>query len=123
MVGVGMGLQQPLNLQTFGFDLIYKSLGRGAAGPGRRRIIVENAVDNGAGSGARVAQDMADGEGGLVKKRFDDGVLSGISEGGLDQARGMIKSEVLGRIRHGRLHWLGQTDIYFHISGKYVFYA
>ena len=68
VIGVGVGLQQPLDRETFGFHVINEGVGRSVRGAARSRIVVQHAVDDGADIGAGIAHDMADGEGGLVEE-------------------------------------------------------
>ena len=68
MIGVGVGLQQPLDRETFGFHVINEGVGRVVRGAAGRWIVVQHTVDDGADVGAGIAHDMADGEGGLVEE-------------------------------------------------------
>ncbi len=101
VVGVSVGLQQPVNLKVFGLHIGDQGVGRGGRGAARGGIIIQHAVDDGAGPGVRVAHDMADGEGGFVKEGFDDGAAADFCQGGLDQVRGVIAGGVDMGVGHG----------------------
>ena len=104
VIGVGVRLQQPLNLKVLGFDIGDQGVGRGGRGAARRLIIVQHAVDDGAGVRAGVAHHMADGEGGGVEEGFDHGALGRVRQGGLDHFPGVITGMIAGGVDGGVGH-------------------
>ena len=94
VIGMGVRLEQPLNRETFGFYVINERIGRSVRGAPGRRIIVEHAVDDGAGVGGGIAHDMADGEGGFVEERLDYRALARITQCGANDVGGVVTGGV-----------------------------
>ena len=71
MVSVHMRLQNPLHTQVQRLHTRHQLVGAGGAGAARLGVVVQHAVDQGALPGAQVGQDVAEGERGRIKKRFN----------------------------------------------------
>src|SRR5581483_10774164 len=68
MVGMGMGLDQPLQLQAVGPDIVDQNVGGLVADATGRIIDVHHGIDDPAGCGLRVAHHIADGAGVRIEK-------------------------------------------------------
>ncbi|MNT92641.1 hypothetical protein D3C72_2339610 [compost metagenome] len=90
MVGMSVGLEQPLHFEAFRFDVIDQLLCGGVRGAAGCCIIVQYAVDDGTGIRLRIAHHMADREGLIIEERCDDGASRGVGEGVLDERSGKI---------------------------------
>ena len=73
VIGVGMGLDQPFDLEVMVANEADDLVGRLIADAARRVVDVHDAVDDGAGVGSWVLDDIADRVGRLVEERRDLG--------------------------------------------------
>ena len=96
MIGVRMGLQQPVNGQPFLSNKGDELIGGGCRGAARGRIVIEHAIDDRAAFGRGIIGDMARREGRLVEEAFDDELRPGTgkSRAGLGNGGGEILSSM-----------------------------
>ena len=72
VVGVDMGIDDPLDRQALGLHKCDQTVGRHGGGPPGRGVIVQQRVDDGAGLGFRVGDHIADRVGRLIEEGRDD---------------------------------------------------
>ncbi len=77
VVGMGVGLQQPLHLQAFSLDESGDSVGTGGADAPGGGIVVQHRVDDGAFLGARGMHHVAHGR----RRRVEETLNFGVHEG------------------------------------------
>src|SRR5690554_2438151 len=105
MVGMSVGFQKPFDLQVFTLDIIDHLVRRCVGRASRRRIEVQNTVDN-RGLGSRgIGYNMGHGERVIVKKASDDRWLIARN---LDYPGGFADL----RVSHGFVSFL---TLYIHI--------
>ena len=92
-----MGFQQPLDLQTLGQHIFDEPVSRAARGAAGGEIVIQYTVDDGAGRGPRVADDMAGGEGLRIKKGRDLGALMRIKQRCCGEVCCLLEIVVRGR--------------------------
>lgn len=74
VIGMGVGLEQPVHAQPFGLDHRDELLGGLRAAATRVRIVIEHRVDDRRPAGCHVPHHVRKGMAGRMKNRSDDGL-------------------------------------------------
>src|SRR5579863_10432329 len=118
VIGVDMGLQQPVHLQSMHLDMGNERIGRGGGGAARGGIKVEHAVDDRREASGGIMDDIGDREGRLVEEGVNDRPAA---LAGLDLRARRCEHAVNHAIAHKinsiyRLHYL--CNIYIKLASR-----
>ncbi|MNZ86742.1 hypothetical protein D3C78_1055770 [compost metagenome] len=90
VVGMHVGLQDPLHAQAVLAHVGDQPVGALVRGAPGRGVVVQHRVDQRALAAVRIAHHVAVGEGGGIEEGFDMGVHGAVLRGSSDTRRGMV---------------------------------